>query len=162
MIELKDFTTLTRAEQYLILAWRNDIKITAFVKTKEISFKEHFDFIKALKQEKTKKYFLVYENEEILGVISFVNITPYSCEFGLYQNPHLQGKGKVLMQEILNYAFNILKVLELQSSVLKFNQKALKLYLNLGFYIQKEDEQSFIIKLVKPHRIGKDCKNLNY
>lgn len=148
MIRLKNFTELNLAEIYLVLAWRNDIKIASFMKTNNISLKRHLQFLKELKEDESKKYFLVYEEgdegEEILGVIDFINIKAKSCEFGLYQNPHLRGRGEDLMREIKKYAFEILGVSELKALVLKHNERALKLYLKNGFKIQKE-EANFIL-----------------
>jgi len=144
MIRLKDFTSLCKAEFYLVLAWRNDERIAPFMHSKQISFNEHLKFFEELKFNTNKKYFLVYDDEEILGVISFVK-TKQIYEFGLYQNPNLKGFGKILMQEILNHAFLNLKLKKLNAKVLKSNQKALNLYLNFGFKIYKEDKDIFYI-----------------
>lgn len=147
MIKLKNFTELNSQEIKLIFKWRNDIYISQFMKTKYIDFEEHLRFIKSLHQDSNKKYFLVFQDEQIIGVIDFVNITTKSCEFGLYAKPDLKGVGQILMDEIKRYAFENLKVQKLKACVFKQNQRALNLYLKNNFYIYDEDEEMFYLEL---------------
>lgn len=147
MILLKNFIALSEEEKRLVLIWRNDFEVSSFTKTKNINLIEHLKFIEELKYHKDKQYFLVYKEKEAIGVISFVNITLHSCEFGLYARPGLRGIGKILMQEIKNYAFNVLKVRILKACVFKNNEKALKLYEKNNFSIITEDENMFYISL---------------
>lgn len=147
MIYLKDFTHLDKKEILLVWQWRNDEKISQFMKTKHIDFQEHLNFIITLKKDQTKKYFLVFKDNEAIGVIDFINITQDSCEFGLYAKPNLKGVGQILMQEIKKYAFEILKIKELKACVFKQNKRALSLYLKNDFYIEHEDKDMFYVKL---------------
>lgn len=140
-IELKNFSDLNEREIKLVWEFRNDKRVASFMKTAHFCFEEHLSFIKALKEDSTKRYFLVLEGEKMLGVIDFINISEKSCEFGLYQNPNLRGYGQVLMQVMLKYAFENLKVAELCACALNENQKAIKLYLKNGFEISKRDEK---------------------
>ncbi|CAM4131714.1 UDP-4-amino-4,6-dideoxy-N-acetyl-beta-L-altrosamine N-acetyltransferase [Campylobacter armoricus] len=150
MIFLKDFNDLTQKEIKLVLKWRNDENIAKFMKTQNISLKEHLHFLTNLKSDKTKKYFLVYDDKDTIGVIDFINITQTSCEFGLYGIK--KGVGKILMQEIKNYAFSVLKVQTLNACVFKENIKALNLYLKHGFEVIKEDNNFYFVNLNNPHR----------
>lgn len=147
MIKLKNFTELTSQEIELIFKWRNDIYISQFMKTKYIDFEEHLRFLKKLHQDSSKKYFLVFQDEQMIGVIDFVNITTKSCEFGLYAKPNLKGVGQILMNEIIKYAFEILKIKNLKACIFKQNQRALNLYLKNNFYIYNEDEEMFYLEL---------------
>ncbi|AJD06815.1 UDP-4-amino-4,6-dideoxy-N-acetyl-beta-L-altrosamine N-acetyltransferase [Campylobacter lari] len=150
MIVLKDFIHLNQEEIELILKWRNDENIAKFMKTQNITLKEHLIFLSSLKTDITKKYFLVYDDKNIIGVIDFINITNHSCEFGLYGIK--KGVGELLMQEVKNYAFNILKVQTLNACVFKENTKALNLYLKHGFEVIKEDNNFYFVNLNNPHR----------
>lgn len=127
MIVLKDFIHLNQEEIKLVLKWRNDESIAKFMKTQNITLKEHLSFLSSLKTDTTKKYFLVYDSKQAIGVIDFINITKLSCEFGLYGIK--KGVGELLMREVKNYAFNVLKVQTLNACVFKENTKALNLYL---------------------------------
>lgn len=57
MIGLKDFTHLNGNEILLIWQWRNDEKISQFMKTKYIDFQEHLNFITSLKKDQSKNIF---------------------------------------------------------------------------------------------------------
>ncbi|EIN3296110.1 GNAT family N-acetyltransferase, partial [Campylobacter coli] len=85
----------------------------------------------------------------------FVNITTKSCEFGLYAKPNLKGVGQILMNEIIKYAFENLKVNTLKAYVFKDNRKALQLYQQNHFTIYDEDKDFYHICLKQS-----DCKAL--
>lgn len=133
----------------LVLSWRNEPKIATFMKNKKIDLKEHLEFCENLKRDKAKKYFLVFENEKPVGVIYFVDIEKEHCEFGLYQNPNLKGKGRILMREILGFAKINLKLKNLYARVYKNNAKALALYEKNGFKCFKQDDELFYLRLDK-------------
>lgn len=151
LIKLKDFTKLDTHEIALVFKWRNDHNINQFMKTKHIAFQEHLNFINDLKHDQSKKYFLVFKNEESIGVIDFINITPISCELGLYAKPGLKGMGQILMDEIKKYAFETLKVQNLKACVFKNNHKALKLYQKNNFSINKKDSDFYHMILDKSY-----------
>ncbi|MCW1731331.1 UDP-4-amino-4,6-dideoxy-N-acetyl-beta-L-altrosamine N-acetyltransferase [Campylobacter jejuni] len=155
MIGLKDFTHLNGNEILLIWQWRNDEKISQFMKTKYIDFQEHLNFITSLKKDQSKKYFLVFKDDGAIGVIDFINIMQDSCEFGLYAKPDLKGIGQILIQEIKKYAFENLKVNTLKAYVFKDNRKALKLYQQNHFTIYDEDKDFYYVCLKQSH-----CKAL--
>ena len=144
---LKNFTRLNLKEKKRILTWRNHKNVIKFMKTKKISIKTHLEFIKSLKNDKTKRYFVVFEKNLAIGVIDFIDINENSCEFGLYKNPNLKGVGKALLEKTINYAFKILKCKVLKACVFKENLKALNLYLKKGFKISSENNEFYFIRL---------------
>ncbi|EEU8399941.1 UDP-4-amino-4,6-dideoxy-N-acetyl-beta-L-altrosamine N-acetyltransferase [Campylobacter lari] len=150
MIILKDFIHLNQEEIKLVLKWRNNESIAKFMKTQNITLKEHLSFLSSLKTNTTKKYFLVYDDKIIIGVINFINIANNSCEFGLYGIK--KGVGNLLMQKIKSYAFSVLKIQTLNACVFKENTKALNLYLKHGFEIIREDNNFYFINLNNPHK----------
>ncbi|AJC86775.1 UDP-4-amino-4,6-dideoxy-N-acetyl-beta-L-altrosamine N-acetyltransferase [Campylobacter sp. RM16704] len=145
MIVYKDFVNLNHKECKEILKIRNSKNIAKFMKNPYINYEEHLNFIQKLKNTATKKYFLIYKENKKLGVIYFTNINKNSCEFGLYGIK--KGVGDLLMEEIKNYAFNILKVQVLNACVFKENTKALNLYLKHDFTIYSENDKFFFVCL---------------
>lgn len=121
MLELINFTDLTDEQILMVLRWRNDERVAKFMKNKSVSEQEHRNFISNLKNDETKRYFLVKEDSDYISVIDFVDIAADSCEFGIYANPEL--KGKILMQTIAEYAAKTLKVGELKSCACNENKK---------------------------------------
>lgn len=145
MLELINFTDLTDEQILMILRWRNDERVAKFMKNKSVSEQEHRNFISNLKNDETKRYFLVKDSKDYIGVIDFVGIAADSCEFGIYANPEL--KGKILMQTIVEYAAKTLKVGELKSCVYNENEKAIALYRKFGLEIYGRDEQMSYMSL---------------
>lgn len=107
MLKLINFTDLTDEQILMVLRWRNDERVAKFISN--------------LKNDETKRYFLVKEDSDYISVIDFVDIAADSCEFGIYANPEL--KGKILMQTIAEYAAKTLKVGELKSCACNENKK---------------------------------------
>ena len=147
MLELINFTSLSGEQKLMVLKWRNDERIAKFMKNKSVGKEEHFAFLERLKSIQDKIYFLVNDKAmgEFIGVISFVDITKQSCEFGVYKNPELKGVGKKLLDLIKEYAFFTLKVGSLKAKAYNNNEKALALYEKFGFKIYaKDDEFSYL------------------
>ena len=140
MLELINFTSLSGEQKLMVLKWRNE-----FMKNKSVGKEEHFAFLERLKSIQDKIYFLVKDEGKFIGVVSFVDITKESCEFGVYKNPELKGVGKKLLDLIKEYAFFTLKVGSLKAKAYNNNEKALALYENFGFKIYaKDDEFSYL------------------
>ena len=141
-MELKNFTDLNEVEKILVFGWRNHLKIAPLMKTQTIPLKEHLRFLESLKCDSTKQYFLALRGDEILGVLCFTGIERgISCEFGIYQNPDLKGNGKALMEAMLRYAKENLKVLTINACAINENTKAITLYQNFGFQLTHKDTQ---------------------
>ncbi|WP_300938542.1 UDP-4-amino-4,6-dideoxy-N-acetyl-beta-L-altrosamine N-acetyltransferase [Helicobacter rodentium] len=139
---LKNFVDLNEIEKVLVFGWRNHLKIAPLMKTQTITLKEHLQFMESLKQDSTKQYFLALQNDEILGVLCFIDIQRgISCEFGIYQNPDLKGNGAALMQKMLQYAQETLGVKSIYACALNTNQKAISLYQRFGFQFTNKDAQ---------------------
>lgn len=149
MLELINFTSLNGEQKLMVLKWRNDERIAKFMKNKSVGKEEHFAFLERLKSIQDKIYFLVNDKAmgEFIGVISFVDITKQSCEFGVYKNPELKGVGKKLLDLIKDYAFFTLKVGLLKAKAYNSNKKALALYENFGFRVYAKDDDFSYLEL---------------
>jgi UDP-4-amino-4,6-dideoxy-N-acetyl-beta-L-altrosamine N-acetyltransferase len=134
-IELLNFIDLNIEEKEMILKWRNNPKIRMWMYNQdEIKLEEHLNFIESLKSRKDKLYFLVKKEEEFIGVIDFTQLVEKkSVHMGIYSNPNLKGNGKILLNKIIDYSFNNLKVERIFSEGLMENEKAYILYKSFNF-----------------------------
>lgn len=134
-IQLLNFIDLKPEEKEMILKWRNNPKIRMWMYNQdEIKLEEHLNFIESLKSRKDKLYFLVKKEEEFIGVIDFTQLVEKkSVHMGIYSNLNLKGNGKILLNKIIDYSFNYLKVEKIFSEVFVENEKAYSLYKNFNF-----------------------------
>lgn len=133
-MRLLDFTTLDTERLTVVLAWRNHPNVRQWMlNTNEISSEEHFHFVESLKQRSDKRYFLVQDNNDYIGVIDLTDITSTSAEIGIYANPQMRGIGEALMNALIGYAFVTLKVKTLIATVFADNERAKHLYQKFDF-----------------------------
>lgn len=139
-IKLINFIDLSLEEKKMILEWRNCPNIKKYMYTQDnISLENHLKFIENLKNSKNKLYFLVKKDDKFIGVIDFNNIKKNeSLEIGIYANPNLKGYGKILLETIINFSFNILKVKKIFAEVFFENEKAYNLYKHYNFIVVGE------------------------
>ena len=125
-IKLINFIDLSQEEKMMILEWRNRLDIQKWMHTQnDISLEDHLDFIDSLKTIKDNIY---------IGVIDFTQIKPNeSLHMGIYTNPDLKGYGKILLETIIYFSFEILKVEKIFSEVYFENERAFSLYKIYGF-----------------------------
>lgn len=134
-IQLLNFIDLKLEEKEMILKWRNHPDIRKWMYNQdEITLDEHLSFIDSLKSRKDKLYFLVKKEDEFIGVIDFTQLAEeISVHMGIYSNPNIKGNGKILLNKIIDYSFNDLKVKKIFSEVFAENNKAHNLYKNFNF-----------------------------
>ena len=134
-IKLLNFIDLKLEEKEMILKWRNHPDIRKWMYNQdEITLDEHLSFIDSLKSRKDKLYFLVKKEEEFIGVIDFTQLVDKeSVYMGIYSNPNINGNGKILLNKIIDYSFNNLKVKRVFSEVFAENDKAYNLYKKFNF-----------------------------
>lgn len=131
---LISFTDLTLDEKKMVLAWRNHESIRKWMFTQEeITLEDHLNYIDSLPNRQDRRYFLVKQDNEAIGIIDFTNIHDDQADIGLYAKPHLRGVGKLLMHSIIEYGFTTLKANRLISEVFETNEAAIQLYTKFGF-----------------------------
>ncbi|WP_303852387.1 UDP-4-amino-4,6-dideoxy-N-acetyl-beta-L-altrosamine N-acetyltransferase [Seleniivibrio woodruffii] len=134
MTELINFTELTHADKMTVLAWRNDDRIRFnMYSTDIIEESSHLAFIESLRNATDRVYFLVRQDGEPLGCIYFTDIKEKNAVMGIYAAPDVKGAGKILMDVLLLYAFDCLRVDTVTSEVFADNERAHKLYVKYGF-----------------------------
>lgn len=157
MVTLKNFIDLNDWQKREIWQWRNSQQVSCYMKNKVISWEEHLEFIEGLKNDSTKLYFLVFLDQQPIGVIDFIDLKRGdSCEFGLYQNPYLKGYGVRLIEILMEYALRELAIKNLYACAFNENIKAINLYLKFGFILTKKDE---IMSYFKYYRGGGGLNN---
>ncbi|NPA10881.1 MAG: UDP-4-amino-4,6-dideoxy-N-acetyl-beta-L-altrosamine N-acetyltransferase [Epsilonproteobacteria bacterium] len=148
-MELIPFYDLNEKEKNMVLKWRNSPEVSKYMNTKEISLKEHSQFIESLKNNLQKHYFLAKEHNKYIGVI-YLN----GNEIGLYKNPDLKHVGSKLLNELLRIGFEKYDTLYLE--VFNFNTKAINLYKKFGFKTLKESDGKTVMSLKKFDKIPKN------
>ena len=133
-ITLINFVDLSIKEKKMVLSWRNHPDIKKWMYTdSDISLENHLNFIDSLKDRKDKLYFLVKKDDEYIGVINFTDIKAESLEMGIYSRPSAKGLGSILLETIIEYAFDTLKVKRIFAELFSENSKAYNLYKKYGF-----------------------------
>ena len=134
-IRLINFIDLNYEEKNMVLEWRNRLDIQKMMYSQsDIPLEKHLEFIDSLRVITDKLYFLVKKDNINIGVIYFTQIkSNESLVMGIYANPNLKGYGKVLLETIIYFSFEILKVVKIYSEVYFENEKAYLLYKSYGF-----------------------------
>lgn len=147
-VTLLNFAEASKEELLYVLKMRNHPEIKKWMYNQEdISEQQHFDFVKKLKRDEEKKYFIVKQNESNVGSVNFTNINQEesSAEFGLYANPFLSipSAGRILEEVATKYAQDELKLKYLKLEVFEQNTRAISFYEKNGFikmsYRQQDD-----------------------
>lgn len=143
MIQLINFTACDDKTIKKIRLWRNNPEIRKYsFNKKDISIEEHLNFIESLKNSNDKKFFIVQDKDDIIGVINFINITEISAVAGYYKNPELERKGvaDILFNEIKKYAENYLNIKEIIMFVFKENKISIHCIEKNGYKYISEKE----------------------
>ena len=154
-VELINFTDLSYNKKVEILSWRNHSSIRKWMFDKElISLENHIAYINSLKEKKDRVYFVVKQYGQAVGVIDFTNINLNNLEaqIGLYAKPMLKGMGSLLMQNILEYGFNKLKLKKLVATVFEDNLSAIRLYEKFNFKLIDKVDSLLIMERIDENR----------
>jgi UDP-4-amino-4,6-dideoxy-N-acetyl-beta-L-altrosamine N-acetyltransferase len=104
-------------------------------------------FIKSLKTDKTRDYFIVKDESEYLGVVDLND-----GFLGIYANPDMKRVGNILLDSIINFAFNEKGLKTLKAEVYANNTSAIKLYKRFGFEVMNDDGTLLKMELKNENR----------
>ncbi|MGZ4118499.1 MAG: GNAT family N-acetyltransferase, partial [Bacteroidia bacterium] len=91
-LKFVNFIALSEELKIEVLNWRNDDRIRKWMFNKnKIILNDHLNFIQKLCTDNKNYYWLVYKQEQAIGVININNYEAnnQSCEWGFYLNPAL-------------------------------------------------------------------------
>ncbi|WP_456392304.1 UDP-2,4-diacetamido-2,4,6-trideoxy-beta-L-altropyranose hydrolase [Nitratifractor sp.] len=130
-----DFPAMDESQKRRVLEWRNDPKVRKWMYNRSpISWKDHLRWIEGLRDQETRRYWLVQRAESDIGIIDLVDIDPKSkrANIGLYADPERRGEGVFLMLILMKKAEEVgLKTL--RAEVFAENLRAIQLYRFFGF-----------------------------
>ncbi len=126
-----------------IVKWRNNPKLTAFLFSSDIiTLESHKRWFEKYKESEDRKEFIIYviETNRPIGTIglSSIDTVNLKAEYGiLIGEEDYMGKGyaKEASQLLLKYAFDKLQLNKVYLKVFEDNNRAIKMYSNLGFSV---------------------------
>jgi len=135
--------------------WRNDPDIWQFTEKKPdkyITPEIELNWIRQVLQKNNEKRFAICikETNEYIGNTQLTSITNDSAEFHIFIGEKKywgMGIAKKALQLIIQYAFEELKLKYIYLKVNKNNIRAIKVYIDSGFYIVSEDNTNLIMEL---------------
>lgn len=148
---LVNFTNLTEQEKEMVREWRNSSAIREWMFTDHvITREEHSSFVQGLKED-NKSYYWVVKNKanEYSGVIYLnrIDVKSRNAYLGIYVNPceEKKGEGRVMMDALIRFAFNVLHFHTLKAEVIEGNVRALSLYKRSGL-VEEGRLKEFVLK----------------
>jgi UDP-4-amino-4,6-dideoxy-N-acetyl-beta-L-altrosamine N-acetyltransferase len=118
----------------------------------EISLEDHLHFIDLLPSKSDRRYFLVQQKSDYIGVIDLNNTTEDSAELGIYANPDMRGVGNILMTALIDYSASM-RLSKLIANVFITNVRALNLYRKFEFSEIKQIEHKNKKMLILERRL---------
>lgn len=154
-VNLINYINLSLQDKKNVLDMRNHENISKWMYNQsKIPLNTHIDFIDGLEKQTNLRYFIVKQNEKLIGAINFSKIIfGKSANFGIFVNPFekIRGSGKILEYAGTQYAYSVLGVKKIDLEVFSENDKAVNFYLKSGFEVIKKitKESKNIIQMQK-------------
>lgn len=129
-----------------------------------ISEENQLDWYNDLSKSKDRKYFIVFDGDERVGVIRMreIDYINRSARVGcdISQTRRGRGIGTTVMEMVVDYCFNFLNMHRLWLCVLEYNKPAIKVYTKAGFVEEGRYKQAIyrkghywdyiVMSLIKP------------
>lgn len=152
-IKFKNFVDLSKEEALQVLEYRNLPEVRKNMLTQEIIREDdHLTFIQYLKCEKTKLYYGVEYDGEIIGAVYLTDINTKDklASWGIYIGKHkFVGIGAVVAYAFVEFVFNDLMFECIHSEVFHFNKSAIQLNKTFGFVITNKNDDLVFMSLDK-------------
>lgn len=137
-VDLINFTCLDSETSAKVLEWRNHEEVRRWMlRSSPITKTEHEEFLKLLRHDTTKQYFVVKLQGDAIGVIDFYRIDQdtRSCYFGYYLRPDKIGSSLGILLEftVAEHALIGMKLDQLIAETMPDNSSAMKLHESFGF-----------------------------
>lgn len=148
--QAKEFSLLNKEEQHKVWEMRNHPEIRKWmINDAPIPLSKHMEFMAKQSEEKYNLNYLIYLDNEIIGVASLhhIDLQKKAAWLGIYKNPNCKKTsiGQKLIYTICYIAFLIKKLSILNLEVLPSNIKAINAYKKSGF-IEENNEDEFNTK----------------
>jgi len=148
MIHYRNILEVSPDLQECVRCWRNSKHIRHNMNSSEIiSEEEHLRWISFLRKNPERQIVrLAFKEEDPFGVITLKDIDRRASrsDWGMYigkADSLGQGYSKIMLYDLLTWAFEEEQLSRLYTSVLADNTKAMILYLNFNFHIEGRFEK---------------------
>ena len=142
-------------DAYTSVKWRNDPEVfeyTGNAYKQEIKIENELEWIRKVMNNSTDYRCAILVDDIYVGNIYLTDIDGITAHYHIFiGNKEYWGRGvaKKASLLILDYAFNTLKLQNVQLRVRKENTTAFMLYKKLGFIEIKEDDSWISMKIIK-------------
>ncbi|WP_394992725.1 UDP-4-amino-4,6-dideoxy-N-acetyl-beta-L-altrosamine N-acetyltransferase [Emticicia sp.] len=132
-------TPLLKADIELVRIWRNSPEVAQYMYTEnEITAEQQETWFNRIKDDESCRYWIIEYDDKKIGLASITGIskTLGSCYWAFYLGtdvPRGGGIGSKIEFNILEYAFNELKLNKLRCEVMIFNDKVISMHEKFGF-----------------------------
>lgn len=130
------FKKIVRENIELIRRWRNSARVRLqMYSQRNITTEMQHDWFENISRDEGKHYFLCYLDGNPVGVLNFVGISDNSCSWGCYigEERVLPGMGIALEAAALIYAFDMLRINQLNAQVLVENKGPQSMHRIFGY-----------------------------
>lgn len=125
------FEIITKELLETVRCWRNTPRIRRnMLSTNEISEFDQVRWFEGLQNDRTRLYYVYFQDSRPLGMLYFTEISEDDCSWGCYLGEESVWPGSGLLLEIaaLDYAFYHLNVKRLNAEVFEFNTPAIRMH----------------------------------
>lgn len=138
MITFENILNVDESLQLEVMDWRNNENVRKNMFSDDLITKEqHVNWLKSLKTDKKNSFYVIFYENEPVGVFSFNNMSKEhlvsSWGFYLRQDKKMPAISLLIEEKIINYYFNNLGYHKLNCEVLETNPKIIKLHKHFGF-----------------------------